>query len=228
MRKQLGRLLIAMLLIMSFTGCAESGEKQEAYKEAYNKAEILEKEKNYNEAIIAFQELGDYKDSAEKAENIRQQADIKYQEALQKLDNDISNIMSSGSAFVELGNYKASKQLALHYKFMHDKVGNIVNIANLSLEKAFKQAGYRSVKFNIVAFSYDFTPSESGEEIVVNYSYSANYSGIYGVSAVKDNIKVDDQVYEIKLSELGVDFSSAEVCSILALSLDELLNQYDK
>ena len=79
----------------------------------YNKAVTLINEGNSDEAYSIFQELGNYKDSAEKAKNIR------YNDAVALMDAENSD--EAYSIFQELGNYKDSAEKAENIKVIKNK-----------------------------------------------------------------------------------------------------------
>ena len=79
----------------------------------YNSAVSLMDAGNYEEAITAFEELGDYSDSAQKIEEcaaLKEEARLQenYQEAMGFLDN--GDYPSAIKAFSNLGNYKDSQE----------------------------------------------------------------------------------------------------------------------
>jgi len=64
-------LFMAVLLMAFLFGCGENSNEDKEMEIAYQAAEKLARMKNYDEAIIAFEELGEYKDAAKRAKNLR-------------------------------------------------------------------------------------------------------------------------------------------------------------
>lgn len=108
--------IVAAVLISNFV---KAQQEEAARLEAYNAAVALAEAGQYNEAIAAFTELGDYKDSAEQiSETTYNQAVALFEAG--KYDKAIS-------IFTELGNYK-------------DSVEQIANIQNQQLEEQYQAA----------------------------------------------------------------------------------------
>lgn len=108
--------IVAAVLISNFM---KAQQEEAARLEAYNAAVALAEAGQYNEAIAAFGELGDYKDSAEQIKETTYNQAVALFEA-GKYDKAIS-------IFTELGNYK-------------DSTEQIANIQNQQMEEQYQAA----------------------------------------------------------------------------------------
>ena len=95
--------IVAAVLISSFM---KAQQEEAARLEAYNAAVALAEAGQYDEAIAAFTELGDYKDSAEQIN------ETTYNQAVALLESE--NYDEAISIFTKLGNYKDSANQVEH------------------------------------------------------------------------------------------------------------------
>lgn len=102
--------IAAAVLISNFV---KAQQEEAARLEAYNAAAALAEAGKYDEAIAAFTELGDYKDSAEQTEHLKNSAEqIKeaaYNQAVTLSEN--GEFDEAYAAFEELGDYKDSETM---------------------------------------------------------------------------------------------------------------------
>lgn len=99
-----------LTLISNFV---KAQQEEAARLEAYNTAVALAEAGQYDEAIAAFTELGDYKDSAEQIEQIKdsaeQERETTYNQAVTLWEN--GEFDEAYAAFEELGDYKDSETM---------------------------------------------------------------------------------------------------------------------
>lgn len=121
--------------------------KAEAKKEEnYQKAVVLEEAENYEQAISIYEELGDYKDCAERAAfcNEKIEQETKYQTAVKKEeDGDYSGAFQ---IYEELGDYKDS---IARGSFCVKKYQALNRVAKIALEFKFNSEHWEYV------YSYD-------------------------------------------------------------------------
>ncbi len=102
--------IIAAVLISNFV---KARQEEAARSEAYNTAVAIAEAGQYDEAIAAFTELGDYKDSAEQTEHLKNSVEqIKktaYNQAVTLFEN--GEFDEAYAAFEELGDYKDSETM---------------------------------------------------------------------------------------------------------------------
>lgn len=93
-------LLLIIVLIGVLSGC-------DSNKKPYEEAQMLYRIRNYTEAIVAFDALGDYKDSTEQAEKIRE---LVYTTSVRSYEQ--GNFSDAAEGFEGLGEYKDARELA--------------------------------------------------------------------------------------------------------------------
>lgn len=102
--------IVAAVLISNFV---KAQQEEAARLEAYNAAVALAEAGQYDEAIAAFTELGDYKDSAEQVGQIKdsaeQERETAYNQAVTLFEN--GEFDEAYAAFEELGDYKDSETM---------------------------------------------------------------------------------------------------------------------
>ncbi|MCM1167263.1 MAG: DUF6273 domain-containing protein [Lachnospiraceae bacterium] len=101
----------------------------------YMYAEILETEKNYDEAIAAFESISGYKDSAERAKKVR------YDRALGYINS--GDLNRAEAEFKFLGDYADSADYVANMdeiRFRHCNVGEIITFGNFKL--SLMEMGY--------------------------------------------------------------------------------------
>lgn len=90
--------------------CNEKNEKKTKYQtaaqkeETYQKAIALEEAGEYNQAILIYEKLGDYKDCMERIEKVK--IELRYQEAVKEEEKE--NYSGAFQIYEELGEYKDS------------------------------------------------------------------------------------------------------------------------
>lgn len=90
--------------------CNEKNEKKTKYQtaaqkeETYQKAIALEEAGEYNQAILIYEKLGDYKDCMERIEKVK--IELRYQEAVKEEEEE--NYSGAFQIYEELGEYKDS------------------------------------------------------------------------------------------------------------------------
>lgn len=90
--------------------CNEKNEKKTKYQtaaqkeETYQKAIALEEAGEYNQAILIYEKLGDYKDCMERIEKVK--IELRYQEAVK--EEEEGNYSGAFQIYEELGEYKDS------------------------------------------------------------------------------------------------------------------------
>lgn len=101
--------IVLVLLLLIGGGVGYYLYTQHVYEEnlaAYDAAELLLKKQDYDGALAAFQDLGDFEDAADRAEELEQlQAD--YDEALELLEKQEYD--KAAKAFGDLGDYRDSE-----------------------------------------------------------------------------------------------------------------------
>lgn len=102
--------VVAAVLISNFV---KAQQEDAARLEAYNAAAALAEAGQYEEAIAAFTELGDYKDSAKQTEQLKDSAEqikeMAYTQAVTLFEN--GEFDEAYTAFEELGDYKDSETM---------------------------------------------------------------------------------------------------------------------
>lgn len=93
--KKLFALLLVLTMVLTLTGCK---------KDDYESAVALMDAGSYEEAIIAFTELGDYEDSVQRLEECKNT--LSYEKAIMLFEQD--QYEEALEIFVSLGNYKDS------------------------------------------------------------------------------------------------------------------------
>lgn len=90
--------------------CNEKNEKKTKYQtaaqkeETYQKAIALEEAGEYNQAILIYEKMGDYKDCMERIEKVK--IELRYQEAVKEEEEE--NYSGAFQIYEELGEYKDS------------------------------------------------------------------------------------------------------------------------
>lgn len=96
--------VVVIIAAVLFSNYKKAQQEEAARLEAYNAAVALVEAGQYDEAVTAFTELGDYKDSAE------QMTEIRYIQALSMFQS--KRYADAINVFSELGDYKDSAELA--------------------------------------------------------------------------------------------------------------------
>lgn len=171
--------IVAAVLISNFV---KAQQEEAARLDAYNAAVALAEAGQYEEAIAAFTELGDYKDSATLAAQAQEEAE---EAARLEAYNAAVALAEAGqyeeaiAAFEELGDYKDSTELISSAKLEKKYIEALTLLENRDFEAAratFEALGdYKDAKTYLDGFvirltSWTYDGKESGE-------YQYNESG---------------------------------------------------
>lgn len=171
--------IVAAVLISNFV---KAQQEEAARLDAYNAAVALAEAGQYEEAIAAFTELGDYKDSATLAAQAQEEAE---EAARLEAYNAAVALAEAGqyneaiAAFEELGDYKDSTELISSAKLEKKYIEALTLLKNRDFEAAratFEALGdYKDAKTYLDGFvirltSWTYDGKESGE-------YQYNESG---------------------------------------------------
>lgn len=97
--------IFVSLIKIDYPNAQEKYDEAEAKKEeTYQKAIALEEAGEYNQAILIYEKLGDYKDCMERIEKVK--VELRYQEAVKEEEEE--NYSGAFQIYEELGEYKDS------------------------------------------------------------------------------------------------------------------------
>lgn len=97
--------IFVSLIKIDYPNAQEKYDEAEVKKEeTYQKAIALEEAGEYNQAILIYEELGDYKDCMERIEKVK--IELRYQEAVKEEEEE--NYSGAFQIYEELGEYKDS------------------------------------------------------------------------------------------------------------------------
>ena len=97
--------IFVSLIKIDYPNAQEKYDEAEAKKEeTYQKAIALEEAGEYNQAILIYEKLGDYKDCMERIEKVK--IELRYQEAVKEEEEE--NYSGAFQIYEELGEYKDS------------------------------------------------------------------------------------------------------------------------
>lgn len=97
--------IFVSLIKIDYPNAQEKYDEAEAKKEeTYQKAIALEEAGEYNQAILIYEKLGDYKDCMERIEKVK--IELRYQEAVKEEEKE--NYSGAFQIYEELGEYKDS------------------------------------------------------------------------------------------------------------------------
>lgn len=97
--------IFVSLIKIDYPNAQEKYDEAEAKKEeTYQKAVALEEAGEYNQAILIYEKLGDYKDCMERIEKVK--IELRYQEAVKEEEEE--NYSGAFQIYEELGEYKDS------------------------------------------------------------------------------------------------------------------------
>ena len=135
--------IFVSLIKIDYPNAQEKYDEAEVKKEeTYQKAIALEEAGEYNQAILIYEKLGDYKDCMERIEKVK--IELRYQEAVKEEEEE--NYSGAFQAYEELGDYKDSIARA---SFCVKKYQALNRVAKIELEFKFNSEHWEYV------YSYD-------------------------------------------------------------------------
>ena len=135
--------IFVSLIKIDYPNAQEKYDEAEAKKEeTYQKAIALEEAGEYNQAILIYEKLGDYKDCMERIEKVK--IELRYQEAVKEEEEE--NYSGAFQIYEELGEYKDSIARA---SFCVKKYQALNRVAKIALEFKFNSEHWEYV------YSYD-------------------------------------------------------------------------
>lgn len=135
--------IFVSLIKIDYPNAQEKYDEAEAKKEeTYQKAIALEEAGEYNQAILIYEKLGDYKDCMERIEKVK--IELRYQEAVKEEEEE--NYSGAFQIYEELGDYKDS---IARGSFCVKKYQALNRVAKIALEFKFNNEHWEYV------YSYD-------------------------------------------------------------------------
>lgn len=135
--------IFVSLIKIDYPNAQEKYDEAEVKKEeTYQKAIALEEAGEYNQAILIYEKLGDYKDCMERIEKVK--IELRYQEAVKEEEKE--NYSGAFQIYEELGEYKDSIARA---SFCVKKYQALNRVAKIALEFKFNSEHWEYV------YSYD-------------------------------------------------------------------------
>lgn len=135
--------IFVSLIKIDYPNAQEKYDEAEVKKEeTYQKAIALEEAGEYNQAILIYEKLGDYKDCMERIEKVK--IELRYQEAVKEEEEE--NYSGAFQIYEELGEYKDSIARA---SFCVKKYQALNRVAKIALEFKFNSEHWEYV------YSYD-------------------------------------------------------------------------
>ena len=135
--------IFVSLIKIDYPNAQEKYDEAEVKKEeTYQKAIALEEAGEYNQAILIYEKLGDYKDCMERIEKVK--IELRYQEAVKEEEKE--NYSGAFQIYEELGDYKDSIARA---SFCVKKYQALNRVAKIALEFKFNSEHWEYV------YSYD-------------------------------------------------------------------------
>lgn len=135
--------IFVSLIKIDYPNAQEKYDEAEAKKEeTYQKAIALEEAGEYNQAILIYEKLGDYKDCMERIEKVK--IELRYQEAVKEEEEE--NYSGAFQIYEELGDYKDS---IARGSFCVKKYQALNRVAKIALEFKFNSEHWEYV------YSYD-------------------------------------------------------------------------
>lgn len=167
--KKIAMIAAPIVVVAIVAAVIISGNMQKST--AYNAAVALAEAGQYDEAVAAFTELGNYKDSAEQIN------EITYNQAVALLES--GNYDEAISTFTDLGNYKDSAEQATNAGLEKEYVYAIALLAkgqeyHEEARKIFEMVGgYKDANKYFNSFVVRMT-SEQSDDTVCTYIYNEN------------------------------------------------------
>lgn len=135
--------IFVSLIKIDYPNAQEKYDEAEVKKEeTYQKAIALEEAGEYNQAILIYEKMGDYKDCMERIEKVK--IELRYQEAVKEEEEE--NYSGAFQIYEELGEYKDSIARA---SFCVKKYQALNRVAKIELEFKFNSEHWEYV------YSYD-------------------------------------------------------------------------
>ena len=135
--------IFVSLIKIDYPNAQEKYDEAEVKKEeTYQKAIALEEAGEYNQAILIYEKLGDYKDCMERIEKVK--IELRYQEAVKEEEKE--NYSGAFQIYEELGDYKDS---IARGSFCVKKYQALNRVAKIALEFKFNSEHWEYV------YSYD-------------------------------------------------------------------------
>lgn len=135
--------IFVSLIKIDYPNAQEKYDEAEVKKEeTYQKAIALEEAGEYNQAILIYEKLGDYKDCMERIEKVK--IELRYQEAVKEEEEE--NYSGAFQIYEELGDYKDS---IARGSFCVKKYQALNRVAKIALEFEFNSEHWEYV------YSYD-------------------------------------------------------------------------
>lgn len=135
--------IFVSLIKIDYPNAQEKYDEAEVKKEeTYQKAIALEEAGEYNQAILIYEKLGDYKDCMERIEKVK--IELRYQEAVKEEEEE--NYSGAFQIYEELGEYKDS---IARGSFCVKKYQALNRVAKIALEFKFNSEHWEYV------YSYD-------------------------------------------------------------------------
>ena len=135
--------IFVSLIKIDYPNAQEKYDEAEVKKEeTYQKAIALEEAGEYNQAILIYEKLGDYKDCMERIEKVK--IELRYQEAVKEEEEE--NYSGAFQIYEELGEYKDS---IARGSFCIKKYQALNRVAKIALEFKFNSEHWEYV------YSYD-------------------------------------------------------------------------
>lgn len=135
--------IFVSLIKIDYPNAQEKYDEAEVKKEeTYQKAIALEEAGEYNQAILIYEKLGDYKDCMERIEKVK--IELRYQEAVKEEEEE--NYSGAFQIYEELGDYKDS---IARGSFCVKKYQALNRVAKIALEFKFNSEHWEYV------YSYD-------------------------------------------------------------------------
>lgn len=177
---------VAIIGILLMTRVSKNAQMKSAYDEALSLAE----NGNYNEAMVAFNKLGDYKDSEEQAKEAR------YNKALQFMERERYD--NAASEFAALEDYKDSAELQEKAENAEKEVIYQYALADIAARKY--QDAYD--RFEILG---DYKDSKSiAQQIVHEYEVCENAYAAYYESDLEPLLKAIEENEYVTIPEEDV------------------------
>ena len=207
-RKREKRIIITLVAAIAIIAIAVIAVKTIVPIHKYNAAVTLMENGDYEAAIVAFDELGDYKDSAE--QKTEAQNASAYAEAESLFENE--RYEEALPLYIDLADYKDSSERAETIQSLLDKqYSDYLSSAYIAAAQDFSSVGKYLDKI-----PYSYSPANSLREIYQRYS---PYSGVFDLNGEEfrseftvsnDNkvkwrsVKMDDSYQVFSIETMGI------------------------
>lgn len=208
--------VVAIVAAVLISNSVKAQQEEAARLDAYNAATALAEAGQYEEAIVAFTELGDYKDSAEQIEQIKdsaeQESETAYNQAVTLLEN--GEFDEAYTVFEELGDYRDSatmRKLCTDGEIIVEVVYGYMGMFGDGSAETFDVAYSTQTETFLIDLYFDKIAEltncslEEAEGLKEELSYSladmndevAAYSGNYATITVYDTSTKESIVFQI-------------------------------